>query len=55
MLIICNFRPNSAEVDSKYENGDDDEDGGVASKAVAAEGSVADFLRKEATSNNDFR
>lgn len=55
LLIICNFRPNSAEVD-RNENGEDDEDGGVASKAaVAAEGSVADFLRKEATSNNDFR
>lgn len=52
-LIICNFRPNSAEVD-RNENGADDEDGGVTSKAVA-EGSVADFLRKEATSNNDFR
>ncbi|XP_020622715.1 protein Njmu-R1-like [Orbicella faveolata] len=47
-------RPNNAEVD-RNENGEDDEDGGVASKAaVAAEGSVADFLRKEATSNNDF-
>lgn len=39
----------------KKENGEDDlEDGGVTSKAVS-EGSVADFLRKEATSNNDFR
>lgn len=46
-------RPNSAEVD-RNESGEDDEDGGVTSKAVAAEGSVADFLRKEATSNNDF-
>jgi len=56
LLIICNFRPNSAEVD-RNENGEDDEDGGVTSKAVAAEaeGSVADFLRKEATSSNDFR
>ena len=55
LLIICNFRPNSAEVDRNNENDEDDEDGGMASKAVAAEGSVADFLRKEATSNNDFR
>ena len=54
LLIICNFRPSSAEVE-RNENGEDDEDGGVSSKAVAAEGSVADFLRKEATSNNDFR
>ena len=54
LLIICNFRPNSAEVD-RNENGEDDKDGGVTSKAVTAEGSVADFLRKEATSNNDFR
>ena len=54
LLIVCNFRPNSAEVD-RNKNGEDDEDGGVTSKAVAAEGSVADFLRKEATSNNDFR
>ena len=53
LLTICNFRPNSAEVD-REENREDDEDGGVTSKAVA-EGSVADFLRKEATSNNDFR
>ena len=54
LLIILNSRPNSAEV-NKNENGEDDrEDGGVTSKAVA-EGSVADFLRKEATSNNDFR
>ncbi|KAL9956888.1 hypothetical protein ACROYT_G038441 [Oculina patagonica] len=46
-------RPNSAEVDKK-DNGEDDlEDGGVSSKTVT-EGSVADFLRKEATSNNDF-
>ena len=50
MLTICNFRPNSAEVDREENR----EDGGVTSKAVA-EGSVADFLRKEATSNNDFR
>lgn len=34
-------------------NGGDNEDGGVSSKAV--EGNVADFLRKEATSNYDFR
>ena len=39
----------------RNESGEDDEDGGVASKAAAAEGSVADFLRKEATTNNDFR
>ena len=52
LLIICNFRP--AEVD-RIESSEDNEDGGVTSKAVAVEGSVADFLRKEATSDNDFR
>jgi len=51
LLIICNFRP--AEVD-RIESSEDNKDGGVTSKAVA-EGSVADFLRKEATSDNDFR
>lgn len=42
-------RPNSADV---ARNGGDSGDGGVSSKAV--EGNVADFLRKEATSNYDF-
>jgi len=53
-INYCFFsRPSSAELD-KIKNGDDLEDGGVSSKALA-EGSVADFLRKEATSNYDFR
>ena len=52
-LIIGYFRPKSAEVEEN-KNGDDGRDGGVTSK-VAAEGSVSDFLRKEATSNYDFR
>lgn len=49
-VTIRYFRPNSADVDR---NGGDNEDGGVSSKAV--EGNVADFLRKEATTNYDFR
>ncbi|RMX44437.1 hypothetical protein pdam_00010054 [Pocillopora damicornis] len=46
-------RPRSAEVEEN-KNGQDSEDGTVSSKIVA-EGSVSDFLRKEATTNYDFR
>lgn len=57
IYFLCNYcvfvRPNNAEMD-KNKNGDDHEDGGVSSKSAAV-GSVADFLRKEATSNYDFR
>ncbi|CAH3039548.1 unnamed protein product [Pocillopora meandrina] len=45
-------RPRSAEVEEN-KNGQDSEDGAVSSKIVA-EGSVSDFLRKEATTNYDF-
>ena len=53
LLIIGLFRPRSAEVEEN-KNGQDSEDGAVSSKIVA-EGSVSDFLRKEATTNYDFR
>ena len=51
------FRPHHGR---KHNNQSDDEhvDGSVSSKTSvegASECSVADFLRKEATSNNDFR
>ena len=49
------FRPNSAEVDKN--NFDHELDGGVQSTVAAAanEGTVSDFLRREATSDYDFR
>ena len=51
------FRPHNGR---KHSNQSDDEyvDGGLSSKTSgegASECSVADFLRKEATSNSDFR
>ena len=53
LLIVGLFRPRNAEVEEN-KNGQDSEDGAVSSKIVA-EGSVSDFLRKEATTNYDFR
>ena len=53
LLIVGLFRPRSAEVEEN-KNGQDSEDGAVSSKIVP-EGSVSDFLRKEATTNYDFR
>ena len=53
LLIVGPFRPRNAEVEEN-KNGQDSEDGAVSGKLVA-EGSVSDFLRKEATTNYNFR